>query len=133
MKNEIGRAGYLDKINNFKKRRNLTKLRLSNHTLMIEKGRHSGLEKEERVCPFCVEDIVEDEYHFILECPTFILPRRELIDKVCLAFPNFHDLPHAEKLNIVLDQEEIAEECCIFLEKAIFVRDFLINKPKNNI
>ena len=100
---------------------------------MIEKGRHMGLEKEERVCPFCNGDDVEDEYHFIFECPTFILPRRELLDTISLALPNFHDLPPIEKLKIVLDQEEIAEECCIFLEKAIFVREFLINKPKNNM
>jgi hypothetical protein len=133
LKTEIGRAGYLDKITNFKKRKILAKLRLSNHTLMIEKGRHMGLEKEERVCPFCDGDDVEDEYHFIFECPTFILPRREFLDTICLAFPNFHDLPPVEKLKIVLDQEEIAEECCIFLEKAIFVREFLINKPKNNM
>ena len=133
LKTEIGRAGYLDKITNFKKRKILAKLRLSNHTLMIEKGRHMGLEKEERVCPFCNGDDVEDEYHFIFECPTFILPRREFLDTICLVFPNFHDLPPVEKLKIVLDQEEIAEECCIFLEKAIFVREFLINKPKNNM
>ena len=133
LKTEIGRVGYLDKIGNYNKRRILTKIRLSNHTLMIEKGRHKGLDKEERICPFCGGDNVEDEYHFIFECPTFIIPRRELFDKICLSFPNFHNLPPTEKLKIALDQEETAEDCCTFLEKAFFVREFLINKPKNNM
>ena len=133
LKTEIGRAGYLDKIGNYNKRRILTKIRLSNHTLMIEKGRHKGLNKEERTCPFCAGDKVEDEYHFIFECPTFMIPRNELFDKVCLSFPNFHNLSPTEKLKIVLDQEETAYKCCTFLERAFFVREFPINKPKNNM
>ena len=133
LKTEIGRAGYLDKISNYKKRRVLTKTRLSNHTLMIEKGRHKDLEKEERLCPFCVEDEVEDEYHFIFECPTFHIPRRELFDKICLTFPNFHDLLPTDKIKIVLDAGETAEDCCTFLEKAFYVREFLVNKPRSNM
>ena len=133
LKTEIGRVGYLDKIRNYNKRRILTKIRLSNHTLMIEKGRHKGLEKEERICPFCAKDNVEDEYHFIFECPTYILPRSELFGKFYLAYPNFHYLPPAEKIKIVLDQVDTAEDCCTYLEKAFSVREFLINKPKNNM
>ena len=132
LKTEIGRVRYLDKIKNYNKRRILTKIRLSNHTLMI-KGRHKGLGKEERICPFCAEDNVEDEYHFIFECPTFNRPRRELFSKILSAYPNFHCLPPTDKIQIVLDREDTAEDCCIFLEKAFSVREFLINKPKNNM
>ena len=100
---------------------------------MIEKGRHTDLEKEERLCPFCVKDEIADEYHFIFECPTFHILRRELFDKICLIFPNFHDMLPTAKIKIVLDAEETAEECCTFLEKAFNVREFLVNKPKRNM
>ena len=133
LKTEIGRVRYLDKIRNYNKRRILTKIRLSNHTLMIEKGRHKGLGKEERICPFCAEDKVEDEYHFVFECPTFNRPRRELFSKILSAYPNFHCVPPTDKIKIVLDREDTAEDCCVFLEKAFSVREFLINKPKNNM
>ena len=100
---------------------------------MIEKGRHKCLDKEERTCPFCAGDKVEDEHHYIFECPTFIILREDLFDQLGHSFPNFHNLPPTEKLKIVLDQEETAEDCCIYLEKAFFVREFLISKPKNNM
>lgn len=100
---------------------------------MIEKGRQEDLEKEERLCPFCAKHEIEDEYHFIFECPTFYIPRRELFDNICLKFPNFHDLLPTDKIKIVLDTEEIAEDCCTFLEKALNGKKFLINKPKRNM
>ena len=58
---------YLDVINVGKFRRALTTFRTSSHCLMIEKGRHLGLDRAERLCPLCCQ-YVETEYHFILEC-----------------------------------------------------------------
>lgn len=75
---------YLDEISCVKERTALTKFRISNHKLMIEKGRHSKIDRELRFCPFC-PNRVEDEKHFLLECQTYkchhlvftlFLPRR---------------------------------------------------------
>ena len=44
--------GYLVSVQNVSERIALSKLRLSNHNLMIEKGRHVGMTRSERVCPF---------------------------------------------------------------------------------
>ena len=63
---------YLDEITNIKERTALTKFRMSNSVLMIEKGRHQNIDKNLRFCPFCI-DKVEDEKHFLLECPTYKL------------------------------------------------------------
>ena len=43
----------------------MSKFRLSNHRLMIEKGRHNN-----RKCPFCLTHI-EDETHFLINCPIY--------------------------------------------------------------
>ena len=45
LKTEIGKEKYLDRVQNVQNRVLLTKIRLSNHTLMIEKGRHLKIEK----------------------------------------------------------------------------------------
>ena len=57
---------------NFKQRQVVSKLRISDHKLQIELDRYHkpSLELSERTCPFCSNEI-EDEYHFITECPMY--------------------------------------------------------------
>ena len=52
---------YLLRTGNVSDRTALTKLRLSDHTLVIEKGRHQNINKSDRTCPFCPGQ-VEDEF-----------------------------------------------------------------------
>ena len=59
----------------------LTKLRLSDHTLAIEKGRHNSINASDRTCPFCPEQ-VEDETHFLVKCPIYDCLRKNLLDDV---------------------------------------------------
>ena len=63
---------YLSSVKNFKHKSALTRFRLSNHNLMIEKGRHSRpkIERNDRKCFIC-QNMVEDEYHFITKCPLY--------------------------------------------------------------
>jgi coproporphyrinogen III oxidase len=48
----------------------LSKLRISNHNLEIERGRHRGLQAKERICKLCLKE-VEDEIHFLLKCEAY--------------------------------------------------------------
>ena len=48
----------------------LCKFRVSAHLLPIEKGRHQGVPRNERLCNFCADDI-GDEYHYLMICPQF--------------------------------------------------------------
>ena len=50
-------------------RKALTKFRLSNHSLMIEKGRHQGIDRNPRFCKYH-EGKVEDEIHILIHCNT---------------------------------------------------------------
>ena len=81
LKEEIGMETYLTIVNNTKNRTTLTKFRLSNHTLMIEKGRHQNIDKNLRFCPFCPTRI-EDEIHFLLECECYAIHRKELFNTI---------------------------------------------------
>ena len=61
---------YLQVVSNFKHRKALSKLRVSDHKLNIEVGRHTKLSLSERICTFCNVDI-EDEKHFLLKCTVY--------------------------------------------------------------
>ena len=54
---------------NRKERVAMTKLRISDHKLMIEQGRHTRptTPRDERFCHIC-KNTVEDETHFLTEC-----------------------------------------------------------------
>ena len=60
----------------------MSKLLLSSHTLLIETGRwhrpHS-IPREDRTCNICNK--LEDEYHFIIECPLYTDLRRKYIPR----------------------------------------------------
>ena len=51
LKTNIGMEFYLSSIGNINDRISMTKFRLSNHNLMIEKGRHNNTERNNRFCP----------------------------------------------------------------------------------
>ena len=80
LKTDIGLENYLLNISNIEDRISLTKIRLSNHKLNIEVGRHGKIPKNERYCPFC-PTLIEDEMHFLL-CPAYSTNRAELLDEV---------------------------------------------------
>ena len=64
---------YLKAVGNYFIRKQLAKLRNSNHDLMIEKGRHHGIKVTNRTCEQCDMHRVEDEYHFLLECQNMMI------------------------------------------------------------
>ena len=66
-------APYLDLLYNRTFRTCLSKIRLSSHKLRIESGRYgpNRSPRNERLCQFCNEPEIEDEFHFILVCKVF--------------------------------------------------------------
>ena len=49
-------------------RLSIAKFRTLNHRLPIQRGRYDGTLRGERLCRLCDEDVVGDEFHFILNC-----------------------------------------------------------------
>ena len=79
---------YLKVVKNYFIRKQLAKLRTSNHDLMIEKGRYQGIEVANRTCEQCDMQRVEDEYHFLLECPKYDDLGREYLPRYYVNYPN---------------------------------------------
>ena len=73
IKKEPGRETYLSEVIP-KHRRAMTKLRMSSHSLEIERGRYDKTEPQDRVCKFCQilgRKEVENEAHFVIKCPQY--------------------------------------------------------------
>ena len=75
----FGLANYLKFDIPLKFRISLSKLRCSVHDLMVETGRHNEMNYETRICKLCSLSKVEDEFHFIMECPFYCNLRRKYL------------------------------------------------------
>ena len=72
---------YLDFVTVQKFRYTFTRLRVASHRLEIEAGRWHKPNRtpvEENKCLFC-RNSLEDEFHFVIECPLYQDLRREYI------------------------------------------------------
>ena len=78
-KTEFCYEEYLDFIVNDDYRKALTKFRLCSHDLEIEVGRHSGVERVNRICKLCSSNTTESEYHFLLCCSKYAQLRQVYI------------------------------------------------------
>ena len=98
---------------------------------MIEKGRHQGLQENQRHCPFC-ENIVENEHHFIMECGTYDSLRQSLFIKISETENQFSTFDVNEKFTFLLSNPDTAEQTSEYLRKTLEIRRFLIENPKQN-
>ena len=73
---------YLQILDIKKYRYSFVSFRCSSHHLMIDRGRHEGVERERRFSPFS-KNVVEDEYHFVLVCPLYSDYRSKYIQIIC--------------------------------------------------
>ena len=131
-KKQQGFETYLSHIKNFKFRRMLTKLRLSNHDLFIETGRHKkGMwrKKEMRICPLCHGDI-EDEVHLLFQCPTYNTLREELFRSLDLPI-NFQYYLNDEKLEFLT--KDLKTDLAKYIYNCFELRAFLLHNPKRRV
>ena len=128
IKTTIGIEGYLSKIHNTIDRISMSKFRLSNHRLMIEKGRHNNVEIQNRKCPFCLTHI-EDEIHFLVNCPTYSPIRENLMEKVDVR--NKGLCTDELLFKFLMENEEILSLTANFITRCNNVRDFLLTKHRN--
>ena len=82
----------------YNQRNILTKFRISSHKPEIEKGRYMNIPTEQRICRLCKLD-VENEIHFLLECPSQANTRREILDQIESRFSNLKFFDNKIKLS----------------------------------
>ena len=94
---------------------------------MIEKGRHKGLDKTIRFCPFCL-DKIEDEIHFLIKCPLYNNLRAPFLNSMFAEYINVEDIPEKDLFVYLMSLSSV--EVANFVHKAFELRNFLIDEPK---
>ena len=98
---------YLQVVSNFKHRKALSKLRVSDHKPNIEVGRHTELYLSDRICTSCNVDI-EDEKHFLLKCTVYVYAnlRKTLFDDIVTDLPYFQEATTMTQFKILSNPRE---------------------------
>ncbi len=122
-----GYETYLTDIKCIKERTALTKLRLSNHMLMIEKGRHQKLDRGCRFCPFC-PGAVEDELHFLLDCGAYGCLRREFLGGAGKIINSLSYMGGVQKFCALINGALLVTSR--FVYRASEVREFMLRRHK---
>ena len=76
IKDEFKMENYLEMLN-FENRKEIAKIRCSDHCLNIEKGRHKNIPRADRICKLCDKNEIETEEHFLLECNKYAFLRKK--------------------------------------------------------
>ena len=87
-KKEFKFENYLNIIVNDDLRKQFARFRLSSHNLEVETGRYNGIVRENRFCKLCNQNVIENEYHFMLCCSKYRNLRMKYNCNV--AWPNKH-------------------------------------------
>ena len=86
LKSDYKMEPYLYFIRDREIRRNLAKLRCSNHSLLIESGRYLKFEIADHICKRC--NRVEDKTHFLIECSLYTVTRHKFYKDNNISFDN---------------------------------------------
>lgn len=134
-KNNIKFESYLLQVKNVKHRITMSRFRLSNHTLMIEKGRHMKpqIERNNRTCFHC-KDTIENECHFVTVCPLYTLEREKLF-QVCRENSIYFDTMNVEQKFVFIMSNEgpvVTQALASFLTNSFKTREngyIPLNRP----
>ena len=96
-KEHIKTEAYLNIILDKESRSALARFRTSTHNLNIETGRYTKQPVAERKCKMCPNQEVEDEIHFLTECPAYDKPRTLLYAQCEHECKNFANMANGAK------------------------------------
>ena len=96
---------YLENVNEYEFCNAISRLRLSSHRLEVEAGRWvriNNVQANERKCTLC--NVMEDKYHFVMECQRYTELRKKYLSKYYLQRPSmfkFVDLIHSNNIKYI--------------------------------
>jgi hypothetical protein len=111
---------------NYSQRKLLTQFRISAHDLEIEKERYIGLKAHDRKCKLCKIDI-EDECHFLLQCPKLEIERKDILELISKEYKNFNSLDVNNKFIWLMPSEDY------FVIQHLYKLLYNLNIKKNNL
>ena len=121
IKHDIVLEEYLIREKNFKNRQLIAKFRTSDHCLQIETGRYNNIPRQQRLCTTC--NILENEYHFFLNCHLNQQPRNLLINTIENKCPSFTNMSPMNKLDYILNPtSDLLSDACTLIKQSLDLR-----------
>ena len=126
IKTNFGFEEYLKHIKNLDHRKKYTSIRISSHHLNIELGRYANQAKKDRICTICKSNKIEDECHFLINCPIYQYSdhRNVLFSKITKTCPNFTNLNEEQKVQYIMTAEgQYVKIISDFIHEAMEIRE----------
>ena len=126
-KNEYLTEPYVECVINRAHRSALAEFRCGILPLNVETGRLSAIPLEFRLCVFCVDNVVEDEYHFFFSCNLYNDLRSSLFDYLRQGVPDFDTLDLNNKMIYLMSRNAI-KKTAEFVFRAMEMRRSVLYK-----
>ena len=135
-KDEYSTSDYLHQLRNFNERRNLVKFKVSNHKLMIELGRYQRdhIPRENRLCPLCKSNQVENESHFLFQCSRYSFQRQTFLTGINEIIPDFERKSTSESIKLLMNSNDhrVNKLVMKFISSCTNIRDtFLLSNESD--
>ena len=112
------------KLPSFKDRQLISKFLCSDHNLEIEAGRHKNTPRNDRLCTTCSLGKIEDEEHFLIECPAYSTIRGTVLESNTL-----HQDLKADVFFTSINQCKLAK----YLKQALKLREVIHIKKEGRL
>ena len=75
---------------------------------MLELGRYQTehIPRENRLCPLCKSNQVENETHFLLDCSKYSLQRRTFFDRINEIIPDFERKSTSQSIKLLMNSND---------------------------
>lgn len=89
----------------------VARMRAGVFPIALETGRWRGQPVDERLCPVCSDSVVEDEHHFLCDCPGYNSLRENYFSGLML-----QNLTNSERLNVIFSNNNIYNTSTFIIE-----------------
>ena len=104
---------------------------------MIELGRYQTdhISRENRLCPLCKSNQVENETHFLLDCSKYSLQRRTFLNRISEVIPNFERKSTSESIKHLMNSNDyhINKLVMKFISSCMNIRDALLLSSESDV
>ena len=104
----------------------LVKFRIGCHKLRVETGRYDKIPLDERICPLCSGNKIEDEIHLLLDCQRYSSMRDIFLSKIETKIDDIRKLSHENLISRLIN----CNDYYVYLRLIMFISSCFEMKDK---
>jgi hypothetical protein len=117
-KYDYGTETYVKSMLSKRRRSIMAQFRSGILPLKIETGRYTNTKIQDRLCDACDARELEDEFHFLIQCPLYAEEREVLYENAKLFYEDFDLIENDVKMTILLSDEDLCWSTAKYLSSA---------------